>query len=73
MYRIDVQAQINVQVEEFLKNIKRAGQNRCAGRKINLKNIKRAGCNKRSGEIFVLIPLKKCVLTPLNKKKRGIF
>ena len=31
MYRIDVQAKINVQVGKFLKNIKRAGQNRCAG------------------------------------------
>ena len=31
MYRIDVQDQINVQVEKFLKNIKRAGQNRRAG------------------------------------------
>ena len=25
------------------------------------------------GEIFVLIPLKKCVLIPLNKKKRVYF
>ena len=31
VYRIDVQDQINVQVEKFLKNIKRAGQNRRAG------------------------------------------
>ena len=28
VYRIDVQAQINMQVGKFLKNIKRAGQNR---------------------------------------------
>ena len=31
MYRIDVQYEINVQVGKFLKNIKRAGQNRHAG------------------------------------------
>ena len=30
MYRIDVQYEINVQVGKFLKNIKRAGQNRRA-------------------------------------------
>ena len=39
MYRIDVQAEINVQVEKFLKNIKRAGQNRRAGGKIFSKSI----------------------------------
>ena len=33
VYRIDVQGKINVQVEKFLKNIKRAGQNRRAGEK----------------------------------------
>ena len=37
--RIDVQAEINVQVEKFLKNIKRAGQNRRAGGKIFSKSI----------------------------------
>ena len=31
VYRIDVQDEINVQVGKFLKNIKRAGQNRRAG------------------------------------------
>ena len=31
MYPIDVQDEINVQVGKFLKNIKRAGQNRRAG------------------------------------------
>ena len=31
VYRIDVQYKINLQVGKFLKNIKRAGQNRCAG------------------------------------------
>ena len=31
VYRIDVQEEINVQVGKFLKNIKRAGQNRRAG------------------------------------------
>ena len=31
VYRIDVQYEINVQVGKFLKNIKRAGQNRRAG------------------------------------------
>ena len=39
VYRIDVQAEINVQVEKFLKNIKRAGQNRRAGGKIFSKSI----------------------------------
>ena len=52
VYRIDVQYEINVQVGKFLKNIKRAGQNRRAGRKIYLKNIKRAGRNKRAGGNF---------------------
>ena len=31
VYRIDMQDEINVQVGKFLKNIKRAGQNRHAG------------------------------------------
>ena len=39
MYRIDVQYEINVQVGKFLKNIKRAGQNRRAGGKISGKSI----------------------------------
>ena len=39
MYRIDVQAEINVQVEKFLKNIKHARQNRRAGGKIFSKSI----------------------------------
>ena len=39
VYRIDVQDQINVQVEKFLKNIKRAGQNRRAEGKIFSKSI----------------------------------
>ena len=46
---IDVKGKINVQVGKFLKNIKRAGQNRRAGGKFFLKNIKRAGRNKRAG------------------------
>ena len=41
VYRIDVQEEINVQVGKFLKNIKRAGQN------------KRAGCNFFSKSINV--------------------
>ena len=49
MYRIDVQYKINVQVKKFLKNIKRAGQNRRAGGTIFLKNIKHTGGNKRAG------------------------
>ena len=52
MYRIDVQDKINVQVGNFLKNIKPTGQNRRAGGKIFLKNIKRAGWNKRAGGKF---------------------
>jgi hypothetical protein len=39
VYRIDVQDEINVQEGKFLKNIKRAGQNRRAGRKIFSKSI----------------------------------
>ena len=39
VYRIDVQDEINVQVGKFLKNIKRAGQNRRAGRKFSGKLI----------------------------------
>ena len=58
MYRIDVQYEINVQVGKFLKNIKRAGQNRRAGGKIFLKNIKRAGRNKRAGGKFHLAKIK---------------
>ena len=49
---IDVQGEINVQVGKFLKNIKRAGQNRRAGGKIFLKNNKRAGRNSREGGKF---------------------
>ena len=37
--RIDVQGKINVQVEKFLKNIKRAGQNRRAGETFSGKSI----------------------------------
>ena len=37
--RIDVQGKINVQVEKFLKNIKRAGQNRSAGGTFSGKSI----------------------------------
>ena len=51
--RIDVQAQINVQVGKFLKNIKSAGQNRRAGGKLFLKINKRADQNKTmQGGIF---------------------
>ena len=39
MYRIDVQAKINVQVRKILKNIKRAGQNRRTVGKIFSKSI----------------------------------
>ena len=39
VYRIDVQEEINVQVGKFLKNIKRAGQNRRTGGKIFSKSI----------------------------------
>ena len=39
VYRIDVQDKINVQVGKFLKNIKRAGQNRRAGGKFFGKSI----------------------------------
>jgi hypothetical protein len=39
VYRIDVQDEINVQEGKFLKIIKRAGQNRRAGRKIFSKSI----------------------------------
>jgi hypothetical protein len=56
VYRIDVQYEINVQVEKFLKNIKRAGQNRRAGWKFFLKNIKRAGRNRRAGGNFLENP-----------------
>ena len=52
VYRIDVQDEINVQVGKFLKNIKRAGQNRRSGGKISLKNIKCAGRNKHAGGKF---------------------
>ena len=47
-----MQYEINMQVGKFLKNIKGAGQNRHAGRKIYLKNIKHAGRNKRAGGNF---------------------
>ena len=51
--RIDVQGEINVQVGKFLKNIKRAGQNRRAGGIFFLKINKRADQNKTvQGEIF---------------------
>ena len=39
VYQIDVQYKINVQVGKFLKNIKRAGQNRRAGGKLSGKSI----------------------------------
>jgi hypothetical protein len=39
VYRIDVQVEINVQVGKFLKNIKRAGQNKPAGGKNSGKSI----------------------------------
>ena len=45
VYRIDVQAEINVQVGKFLKNIKRAGQNRRAGGKLSGKSINVQGEN----------------------------
>ena len=52
VYRIDVQDKTNVQVGKFLKNIKHAGQNKCAGGEIFFKNIKRAGQNRRAGGKF---------------------
>ena len=45
MCRIDVQGKINVQVEKFLKNIKRAGQNRRAGGTFSGKSINVQGKN----------------------------
>ena len=45
MYRIDVQDEINMQVGKFLKNIKRAGQNRRARGKISGKSINVQGGN----------------------------
>ena len=41
-----MQDEINVQVGKFLKNIKRAGQNRCVGGNFFLKINKRADQNK---------------------------
>ena len=49
VYRIDVQYKINVQMGKFLKNIKRAGQNRHAGGKFSGKSIIMQGENKRAG------------------------
>ena len=43
--RIDVQVEINVQGENFLKNIKRAGQNRRAGGTFSGKSINVQGKN----------------------------
>ena len=64
VYQIDVQCEINVQVGKFLKNIKLAGQNRRAGRKINLKNIKGAGRNNRAGGNFCTYTFEKvCTYT----------
>ena len=45
VYRIDVQYGINVQVGKFLKNIKRAGQNRRTGGKLSGKSINVQGEN----------------------------
>ena len=45
VYRIDVQAEINVQVEKFLKNNKRVGLNRRAGGKFSGKSINVQGGN----------------------------
>ena len=39
VYRIDVQYEIYMQVGKFLKNIKRAGQNRRTGGKLSGKSI----------------------------------
>ena len=50
--RIDVQGQINVQVEKFLKNIKRAGQNRRTGGKFSGKSINMQG--KMSGKSIIV-------------------
>ena len=53
VYRIDVQDEINVQEGKFLKNIKRAGQNRHAGGDFFLKINKRADQNQTvQGGIF---------------------
>ena len=43
--RIDVQGEINMQVEKFFKNIKRAGQNRRTGGKLSGKSINMQGEN----------------------------
>ena len=45
VYQIDVQDEINMQVGKFLKNIKRAGQNRSAGGKFSGKSINVQGEN----------------------------
>ena len=45
MYQIDEQDEINMQVGKFLKNIKRAGQNRRAGGKFSGKSINVQGGN----------------------------
>ena len=45
VYQIDVQDEINVQVEKFLENIKRAGWNRRAGGKFSGKSINMQGGN----------------------------
>ena len=52
VYRIDVQCEINVQVGKFLKKIKRAGQNRCAGGIFWKTNI-RAG-EKIPGKLIIV-------------------
>ena len=53
MYRIDVQYEINVQVGKFLKNNKRAGQNKRAGGKLFRKSINVQG-KKNSGKSIIL-------------------
>ena len=53
MYRIDVQYEINVQVGKFLKNIKRADQNKAMQGEFFLKINKHADQNKAvQGGIF---------------------
>ena len=61
MYRIDVLTEIKVQVEKFLKNNKRAGQNRRAGGKIFSKSINvQTKIRPCRGEFFLKINKRAC-------------
>ena len=61
VYRIDLQAQINVQEGKFLKNIKRAGQNRRAGGKFFSKSINvQTQIRPYRGDFFLKINKRAC-------------